>query len=274
MPTQMVIRGQPGVLAGLLGCIFGILGIFTLALVFVPIAALCALVGLIRGLTGGSISGIGTSILAAILCVFGFLASPSLWAITVAGVLASRPPAHTATGQPAPQPVTARINALTQRLNASSVQLNAQLGKIGPVEQRYRAITGMMHGGLAQQQSIYGPAQAMVARNQIAVAISQAAVQSEQLHIGVNSAYSDIRGKLEPLLSDGARVNRHCRSVLIDLNSSEVDRSACKAFFDAANKFDQSTQALSSAFEKAEAVWVEERRKQEEIIRVAEATPR
>jgi hypothetical protein len=36
-----------GVLAGILGCIFGVIGIFAIAFVFAPLAAVCAVVGLI-----------------------------------------------------------------------------------------------------------------------------------------------------------------------------------------------------------------------------------
>jgi hypothetical protein len=66
-PSHVVIqsRGHPGLLAGLLGCVLAVLGIFTLGFVFVPLAALCALVGLLRGISGFNASGIGTSLLAA-----------------------------------------------------------------------------------------------------------------------------------------------------------------------------------------------------------------
>jgi hypothetical protein len=75
-------RGHPGLLAGLLGCVFGVLGLFTLAFVFVPIATLCSLVGLIRGMDRGGAAGVGTSLIGVSLCVFGFATSPFLLGIT------------------------------------------------------------------------------------------------------------------------------------------------------------------------------------------------
>jgi hypothetical protein len=66
-------------LSGLLSCVFGILGIFTWGLIFVPLAAVCSLVGLLRGSAGLSISGIGCSLLGAVLTAWGFVVSPSLW---------------------------------------------------------------------------------------------------------------------------------------------------------------------------------------------------
>ncbi len=65
-------------MAGLLGCVFGVLGIFTLGILFVPLAAICSLVGLLNGLSGNG-SGLATSALGAFLTAVGFVASPSLW---------------------------------------------------------------------------------------------------------------------------------------------------------------------------------------------------
>lgn len=81
-PQQIVIvehRGSPGVLAGAMGCVFGILGVFTLGVVFVPLAALCSVIGFVRGVSGGSAAGIGMSLLGALLTIAGFVFSPSLW---------------------------------------------------------------------------------------------------------------------------------------------------------------------------------------------------
>jgi hypothetical protein len=77
----IVRRGSPGLLAGLLACIFAVLGIFTLGFIFVPIAALCSLIGLINGAAHLCASGFFVSLLGAFLMVVGFLHSPALWLI-------------------------------------------------------------------------------------------------------------------------------------------------------------------------------------------------
>jgi hypothetical protein len=79
-----------GILAGLLGCVFGVLGILTSGIIFVPLAVLCALVGLARGIVGGNAAGIGTSLLAGILSAIGFAVSPSLWLLTAGLIGASQ----------------------------------------------------------------------------------------------------------------------------------------------------------------------------------------
>ena len=82
-----------GLVAGLLGCLFGTIGIFALALVFVPLAAVCTLVGLIRGVVGRSGAGIGSSLLAGVVTLIAVLTSPSLLlllgGVAAASVLAS-----------------------------------------------------------------------------------------------------------------------------------------------------------------------------------------
>lgn len=75
-----------GLLAGVFGCVFGLLGILTTGLVFVPLAALCSIIGLLLGLAGRSSSGFLVSLLGTILTIFGFAVSPSLW-LVVAGLL-------------------------------------------------------------------------------------------------------------------------------------------------------------------------------------------
>lgn len=84
MPDHIVTvkyKGSAGLTAGIFGCVFGILGVFTIGIVFVPLAALCSIVGFLRGISAGSASGIGMSLLAAALTVWGFLFSPTLWPV-------------------------------------------------------------------------------------------------------------------------------------------------------------------------------------------------
>jgi hypothetical protein len=70
-----------GLLAGVFGCIFGVLGIFTLGLVFVPLAAVCSGIGLLFGLVGRSGSGFGVSLIGCLLTATGAALSPSVWVL-------------------------------------------------------------------------------------------------------------------------------------------------------------------------------------------------
>src|ERR1700689_1372135 len=77
-------RRNRGVLAGLLGCIFAVLGIFTLGTLFVPIAALCTIVGLLRS-AGVSMTGFAVSALGLFLSAAALVFSPNL--VIALGVL-------------------------------------------------------------------------------------------------------------------------------------------------------------------------------------------
>jgi hypothetical protein len=70
-----------------IGCVFGIFGIFTVGPVFVPLAGLCALFGVISGAIDGRPSAVFLSIIAGILAAFGWVESPALW-LTTAAMLA------------------------------------------------------------------------------------------------------------------------------------------------------------------------------------------
>jgi hypothetical protein len=75
-------RGSQGLILGVLGSCFGILGIFTLGLIFVPLAVFSSLFGLVRGLVYRSNAGTGMSIVGLALAVIGFFSSPSLLLLT------------------------------------------------------------------------------------------------------------------------------------------------------------------------------------------------
>lgn len=67
-----------GMVPAIIGCIFAVLGIFTLGFLFVPIAILCSVIGLLRSVTRFSLGGFALSILSCILSVVGIVSSPAL----------------------------------------------------------------------------------------------------------------------------------------------------------------------------------------------------
>src|SRR5580693_8779786 len=86
-------RGHRGLTAGFWGCLLAVLGIlFSFSVIFVPIAVVCTLVGLVRGVSARDAISIGTSLLAACLCVVGVASSPVLLAITM--LLAANTPSQ------------------------------------------------------------------------------------------------------------------------------------------------------------------------------------
>lgn len=72
-----------GVFSGVFGCCFGVLGILTSGLIFVPLAAICSFFGLLSAVTKPNVAGIGASLMGCVLTFIGFLVSPSLWVLWV-----------------------------------------------------------------------------------------------------------------------------------------------------------------------------------------------
>lgn len=72
-----------GVMAGIIACVLAVLGILFLGFIFVPIAAIVALIGTIIAIKNKNIRGIGINILAWVLVLVGLLTSPMLLAILV-----------------------------------------------------------------------------------------------------------------------------------------------------------------------------------------------
>ena len=164
------------------------------------------------------------------------------------------------------------LSDLTTKMTASSASADAQLDKFPPIEQRYRTITQLMRAALVRQQSIYGDGQASVARSQIGVAINQAGVEAEQLHVALQAANRDIGTKIEPLIKNAVDINQRCQ--LVGSQHDADLHAACLKFFDAAGKFKQSAEKLGQAFDQAEKVWAEEHNKQGAIIRASDIASR
>lgn len=83
------MKNGSGILAGLISCTLAILGILTVGYIFIPLAALVALVGTFISLVNFNTSGIGVNILAWILTGIGIVTSPALLAIIGAALLIS-----------------------------------------------------------------------------------------------------------------------------------------------------------------------------------------
>ena len=166
----------------------------------------------------------------------------------------------------------AHLRDLTLSMLKYSTEADAHLAKFPPIEQRFQKITELMNAALARQQSIYGDGQASVARGQIGVAINQTGGEAEQLHVGLQAAEQEIGLKTQPLIKDGLATYLRCKSEEAQQNAGL--QSACLEFREASIKFDESMKKLGHAFGQAEKVWVEEHRKQQNIIKASDVASR
>lgn len=99
-----------GLIASLLGILFGVIGIFAVAILFVPLAFLCGLIGVFRS---RSLSAIALSGLAMLLSAVGYFMSPVLLALTSAALTAKViSDAVTPVPPPKPRPVVQQAAAV------------------------------------------------------------------------------------------------------------------------------------------------------------------
>ena len=71
---------QPGtgMIAGIIACVLAVLGILFLGFIFVPLAAVVAMVGTVIAIKNGNGAGIGVNVLAWVLTLIGLYTSPVL----------------------------------------------------------------------------------------------------------------------------------------------------------------------------------------------------
>lgn len=277
-----------GVLSGLLGCVFGIFGIFTWGLIFVPLAAICSLVGLLRGIAGFSISGIGCSLLAAMLTAWGFVVSPSLWLLLGASILASHQPA--VEQLPAPSPgieiprsaptpadnqsrdyeIKAQLQAIIPRIHKFDGAADAFLQKVPPIEDRYRYITARMKQYLIRKQQLARISDPRVAviRSQISVALSEASIATNQIYYQMQPARWNFQNYAVPLRQKVRQMDNMC-----DTLSSVVTASACEDFSPLGEIFERKFAAVSDSLTQLDQTYEIERAAQQKIIDVASRIP-
>lgn len=70
-----------GVVAGVIASVLAVLGILFLGIVFIPLAAIVALIGSIIAVKNRHLAGIGVNVLAWLLTLVGLFTSPMLLAI-------------------------------------------------------------------------------------------------------------------------------------------------------------------------------------------------
>ncbi|MDR3159226.1 MAG: hypothetical protein LBU11_09530 [Zoogloeaceae bacterium] len=78
---------KTGMLAGIFACVFGVIGILFLGVIFVPLGFITAIIGTIGAARSKDMGSIGVNVLGWILVLIGFFTSPVLWALLGFGAL-------------------------------------------------------------------------------------------------------------------------------------------------------------------------------------------
>ena len=167
------------------------------------------------------------------------------------------------------------LQNLNQDMAAFILKANAALTKFSPIEQRYRAITKHMREELVRERSIHESSQATIDRSQIFIAISQEALEAEQIHVEAQASDQVFNFNSGPLIRESASTIQDCQNVHAGSSNSpksadrEAWNSACLKFNNIVKEFQQRVEALRTAFAQIESVWIEEHRNQDEIVQAS-----
>ncbi len=165
----------------------------------------------------------------------------------------------------------AHLQDLTQTMAAFAEEADTQAEQFAEAEKRYQAIGAEMQADLARHDTANGTDHDAVTQDQRS-ALEQAAGQADHIHSGVMAGFSDLKAKSPALVDASSEASTRCQWIE-DATQAGVDdlKSACKAFQGAFGPFRQGIRDLQQAFTQSEQVWTDERAKQEDLLRAAQA---
>lgn len=172
----------------------------------------------------------------------------------------------------------AQVKTAISKVEELSNKIRIQKDKMeaASIVQRYRSATEWMRNAQARQSTILGGGQASVARSQIGVSINQTAIQVENFHSEIKAAQGSFQIAVETLGKNNAGPIRDCNFFVTDAAPAPTPetKAACIGLDDSLKVLGPRVRAQEAAFQAAESIWSEERRKQDQILRASEYASR
>ena len=131
------------------------------------------------------------------------------------------------------------------------------------VKGRYHSLTTGMQNALQRQYSIFGGGQALAARSQISVAINQASIATNQVHIQADLRAQAFYRKVSPLVKMSLNAQARCAGNVTHSNVLE----ACVKFRESIGAFRKAVETIRSGFEDIEECYRQAKSTQGTIIR-------
>lgn len=292
--VNIVIRPMSaGLIVGLVGCGFGVLGIFAYGLIFAPLGIICAISGFALSLFGRSAWGVVVSLLAGMLNVAAALKTPLLLILLGAGLIASlfhtpatkglAPPVTSAGNQPsvlqastpvpgsaastiqsAPSTADQGLVQLAQASNWATSQIavaDTDLSQIPNIGRHYQELTTQMEAWATQRNEL--PADLGPQRDRLASAIAQAAAEASRLHDQDVGLEQRIERVALPHAQQVKMLVQKCRE---QPDPSQAAQSACADLSSNLDSLGQKYLALGHALEQLDQTYDQEHTKQQQII--------
>lgn len=147
-------------------------------------------------------------------------------------------------------------------------EADVHLARFPAAEERYRAITTRISEGVDQERQLAGNPRAAVARSQFVVAVSQASIETDQLHNSVESLRSSLQINVQPITKQAGDLEQGCHGAIPQ--QIESITSACERLFEADVLYRQKFESVERGLSQLEETYVTQRKAQEALLRVAE----
>jgi hypothetical protein len=158
-----------------IACILAVLGIVVSGVIFVPLAALCAVTALIRALTGKNLAGVGVSALAFVLAAIGFAVAPSLWLLLFAVSVASSSGSSNGESKVENQrsALARNLDDVERKAQAFNREASNQIAMLAQAEDQCTSITTAMRSGLERESQVTRNPETALERTRITIEIEQ-----------------------------------------------------------------------------------------------------
>ena len=281
-PTQM---SNAGIIAGALSIILALFGIFTIGLIFVPLAGICSGIGFLRGIGRRSPVGIGLSLVGGALTLAGFMVSPSLWflagvgAIAGAGAIAvaSHPSAALTSTPQANQP---QVQYASEAADPAFLGwINGLMTYASDVQPKVDAAKSMSHDLMARFQITLGQIKDYKQTypefsHSYSPAVSQSAselnnqVSKDRVaEIQLARIKGDWDYKIRSRLDEAAQASTICMTKNDDLRRNTTLSTACSNLLAVSANFRVAAQSAKSAIDDADGVFQAELKASQNIYR-------
>ncbi len=163
------------------------------------------------------------------------------------------------------------VSAMAEFNSKSDVHLR----RFPTVEKRYQDITAKMTRCVDRERELAKNQNAGVARSQLVVEANQAVVETNMLHIDVQSSQSDFENYVKPLAGDVIRFDMECRDTVSmpnTLSSTQIEAhaAACRRLSLADGPFKQKYEAMANGLNHLEQVYSHENKTQQLLLKLAE----
>lgn len=280
-------RARMGTIAGVLSCVFGVLGIFAFPLIFVPIALICALVGFVAATFSRNGRALGASFLGVLLSMGAAVKSPTIWVMLGLWALFSPHPANKVSVRPGQNIVVAAspsvgsarpevptspgdagavnsppvrpdgADAVDQAVAAAqrfNVKTAGNMSNLSRIEARMRELSNEFEPEAGRSSTLSIQEGRTLLNN-----LGQARAETDRAHEGVISA----KATFETVSADRLR--------LVEANLAACQRqdlasfAGCKALLVEATVFKQNVADFAAKFDALEATYQQARQVQQDL---------